>query len=46
MKGMGEPKIDGKTATIWVDLEGLFGSVKTVPVPLVKEGGNWKIGGF
>ena len=40
---MGEPKFEGKTATIWVDYEGLFGVVNSTQLTLVKEGSTWKI---
>jgi len=46
LKSMGSPTIDGKTATIWVDIEGLLGVVNTTKLTLAKESGKWKIDGY
>ena len=43
LKSMGELEIGSTTATVWVDIEGFAGIVKTVQVSLVKEDGEWKI---
>ena len=43
LKSMGELKIGSTTATVWVDLEGFAGIVKTTQLYLVKEGSSWRI---
>ncbi len=46
LKSMGELEIDFNTATIWVDLEGFAGIIRTTQVSLVKEDEEWRIHGF
>ena len=43
LKSMGEFKIGTTRATVWVDIEGFAGIVKTTQLTLVKEDGNWGI---
>ncbi len=44
LKSMGEPRIDGRNATLYVDLTDLLGiTVVTWQFRLVKEGSTWKI---
>jgi hypothetical protein len=43
LKSMGEFKIGTTQATVWVDIEGFAGIVKTTQLTLVKEGDNWRI---
>ena len=46
LKSVGQPSINGNTATVWVDMEGLLGMTNTVQLSLVREKGRWKIDGF
>ena len=43
LKSMGEFKIGITRATVWVDIEGFAGIVKTTQLTMVKEDGNWRI---
>ena len=46
LKNIGQPSIDGKTAKVWIDIEGLLGFTNTVELSLIKEDGKWRIDGF
>ena len=43
LNNIGDPKITGKTARVWVDIEILLGLVKSSEISLIKEGIRWKI---
>lgn len=47
LKSMGEPRISGRNATLYVDLTDLLGiTVTTVQFRLVKENSGWRIEGI
>ena len=46
LKSTGELKIGSTTATVWVDLEGFAGHVRTTQVSLVKEYNIWRISSY
>ena len=46
LKNIGQPSIDGKSAKVWIDIEGLLGFTNTVELSLIKEDGKWRIDGF
>lgn len=46
LRSMGEAQIGVRTATVWVDVEGLPGIVNRVTVHLVKENDYWMISRF
>jgi len=43
LKSVGNPKISGNTARVWVDIEKILGLVTSTEVSLIKEGGSRKI---
>ena len=43
LKSIGEPKISGNSAIIWIDAEFLNGMVLSQEISLIKEGNSWKI---
>lgn len=46
LKNIGEPTLNGDSAKVWVDIEGLLGFTNSVQLSFLRENGEWKIDGF